>query len=51
MDVGRGRWPHAGASLVDPLLIVPREETHDFGPPLVCAGGAKGERSSRLSPR
>ncbi|CAA6674700.1 unnamed protein product [Spirodela intermedia] len=26
---GRGWRPHAGASLVDPLLIAPREETHD----------------------
>lgn len=50
MDVGREQWPHVGASLVDPLLVTPREEIHDrclalsplkgegrARPPMVCS--------------
>ncbi|CAA7393758.1 unnamed protein product [Spirodela intermedia] len=56
--------PHAGASLVDPLLAAPREKTHDCcrcchhqkggkeraGQHMVCCSGAKEERRSRPSP-
>lgn len=29
-DVGREQQPHVKASLVDPLLLMPKEEIHDY---------------------
>ncbi|CAA7410072.1 unnamed protein product [Spirodela intermedia] len=49
---GERRWPHVGASKVDPLLAALREETHDWreveqAVPTVGEGHTKGGRREK----